>query len=258
MNQSLKSVLQLAAIVFGIFSLMVWLNQDAGDPWIWFCRIVLPILTLLIIRSLWRSANKPDLAPDYLHKQFGTSFERNGMCFYPQLAVEPERSLCWFEIYFQNRYDGACKCMVKFEPSCKSYSFARHEVPTIEVPIDCPGGAGGVVRIPYPIPAKYQGRRIQFEVTAWTKYTGKAGKILRHREGMRVGALRSDLDPVGCLIGILFVMLLIIYLPTRVYFELPEQVTDTTPPEANIETLILWDYDPVPKNYTVRIPTQRT
>ncbi len=258
MNQSLKSVLKLAVVICGGISLSVWLIPNPVDSWIWFCRIAVPIVMLLIIQSLWRAAKKPDLATDHLHELFSTSFERDGICFAPLLAIEPERSLCWFEVYFQNRYEGPCECAVKFEPSCKSFSFARHEVPTVNVKFDCPGGSGGVVRIPYPIPAKYQGRRIQYELTAMTKYKGKAGKILRHREGMRVGALRRDNDPVGCLIGILFVMLLVIYLPTRVYFELPEHVTDTTPPDAKIETQILWDYDPVPKNHTVRIPIQRT
>ena len=254
MNQSLKAVLQLAAIVCGIVSFGVWAVPRHPDSIVWASRMLFPLATVLIGYVLFRVARKPDLAPDVLRQQFGTCFERDGLCFAPVVGTWADDGICWFSIFFQNRYAGACSCDLILQPGGKSFSLRRHGVPTVAVQIDCPGGAVGVTRVPYPVPAQYQGKQVRYEVAARTTYPAGAGRMLRFREGLRVGTHRHALGQAAKTLGLLAVGVISYSRPASIMIALPTGVAEAVPPEATIQTELLWTFDAPTGGFPVTAP----
>ena len=258
MNQSLKAVLQLVAIVCGIVSFGVWAIPQRPDAVVWGCRVLFPLVTVALGYVLFRVARKPDLAPDILRQQFGTYFERDGLCFVPVVGTSGEARTCWFSIFFQNRYTGACACDLIIQPGGKSFRLGRHDVPTVAVQIDCPGGAVGVTRVPYPIPAKYQGKKMRYEIAARTKYPAGSGRMLRFREGLRVGSHQHALGHAAKTLGLLAVGVISYSRPASITVALPAHVAETAPPEATVQTELLWTFDAPTGGFPVLAPTTAT
>jgi hypothetical protein len=242
-NQSLKAVLQLLAIVCGIVSLCVWLIPQRPDAIVWTCRVLFPLATIALGYVLFRVARNPDLAPDILRQQFGTYFERDGLCFAPVMSTSTKDGTCWINVFFQNRYAGACTCDLIIQPCGKSFSLGRHDVPTVAVQIDCPGGAMGVTRVPYPVPAKYQGKKVRYEIAARTKYPAGAGQMLRFREGLRVGSHQHALGQAAKTLGLLAVGVISYHRPATITVTLPTHVAETATSEATVQTELLWSFD---------------
>jgi len=61
-----------------------------------------------------RGPEAPDLLPDVADNYF----ERDGLCFAPKIDVRA--GLCWFHVYFQNRYDRPCRGTISFYSSAGS------------------------------------------------------------------------------------------------------------------------------------------
>ena len=239
MGQSVKAILQLTLIVGAVVGLCAWVISDRPDDAVWVTRFAAPAVALVAGFILFRAATRKDLAPDMLRDQFGSYFERDGLCFAPVVAVAEGR--CFFNAYFQNRYSGACAAELIFQPGKKF--IGRHNVPTVAFEVDCPGGAFGVVRIPYPVPGEYQGRQVSFDVVARTRYPAGAGKLLRFREGMRVGTPSSSSAAVAKTVGLLAVGVISYSKAANCTLMLPTGVAATNVGEAAMETEILWQPD---------------
>jgi hypothetical protein len=242
-NQSLKAVMQLTAIICGIVSFCVWAIPKHPDQLVWASRVLFPLVTILFGYVLFRIARRPDLAPDILRQQFGTYFERDGLCFAPVITTSPEDRTCWFNVFFQNRYAGTCACDLIIQPGGKSFSLGRHHVPTVAVVIDCPGGAVGVTRVPYPIPARYQGKKMRYEIAARTRYPRGAGRLLRFREGLRVGSHEQAIGRAAVTLGLAAVGVISFRRPASITIMLPSQVAESAPADAEVKTELLWAFD---------------
>jgi len=196
--------------------------------------------TFLALASGWMWMTSPDpLRNDVPDALVGYSpfFERNGFCFVPQLNVRD--GLCWFDVYFQTRWSGNCQAELYFIPMEGMSSDGNHQVQPISVKIECAGGEVGVVKIPYPIGESWQGKIMIYDVAARTTYPDGKGDILRGREGTPVGEPSSDLREALKAAKILIA-------PMRmtkdaiVEFQLPIGVQSANPPDAIIQTEMLW------------------
>lgn len=243
MNQSLKAIIQLVALVCVLVSAGVWTMPRHPDATVWICRFVFPLASLAIGYFLFRLDRKKDLAPDFLRAQFGGFFERDGLCFMPDVRAQQDDGVCWIDIYFQNRYSGNCVCDLIIQPPVKTLGIRRHKVPTIAIEIVCPGGAFGVTRVPYPINSDYQGRKMAYEVAARTQYPNGAGKMLRFRDGMRVGKHEHQVGRAAVTLGLAAVGVISISSPAKFTIVLPKKVSESLPPEVTESTEILWHYD---------------
>lgn len=261
MGQSLKAVVQLLLIVFGIAALMFWLMPQRADALVWMLRVTLSVGTVGIAYLLFRVARRQDLAPDILRQQFGTYFERDGLCFVPVFTLSrDEGDACSFTIFFQNRYSGPCTCDLIVRPMAKSFRFKRPDVPMVAVQIECPGGAVGVTRIPYPIPREFQGQTIQYEVSAQTHYPSGAGILLRFREGIRVGGHQHALGQAAKTLGLAAFGVIYASRPATTKMTLPSDVPEASPPGATVITGLLWEWDEPTGGFPVgrvEIPSRR-
>jgi hypothetical protein len=125
---------------------------------------------------------EPERLPDLLRERVGTYFERDGLCLAPMFETTPAGE-CVMALYFQNRYAGTAQARVRVSPPRRALWLTRHRLPTPTFAFDCPGGAFGVARTAFPIPAKYQGRRMTFRVSADVTYPHGLGELLRIRTG---------------------------------------------------------------------------
>lgn len=193
MGESKKAILGLIAIFSAVGAFIVWKNgAGPGVP----ASVVLPLriaFPLVFLASgaplLWAFTRK-DIEPDIIRQIAGRPFERDGLCF----CIIPRAydGVMCLNIVFQNQYASACDARVVVSPPLKSFSLGGRQFPAVAVDIQCDGGAVGVVRTAFGVPAKFQGRRILFEVAAATKYRGGRGQLLRFRNGMRVGKANSS------------------------------------------------------------------
>jgi hypothetical protein len=178
MGESLKAVLG-ALVIMGTFRGMTWLMDE---PWVWKARLASSLMIavpgILLIREKYRK----DLVPDYLGRQMGEYFERNGFCFAVRLKSE---KVCELEVYFQNQYAMACQVMVSLEPTMDGLDLSGLE--TLKLSIACAPGAYGKVSQEMLIPAQLKGTVVQWDVTASVEYPNGRGKLLRYHNGLRVG-----------------------------------------------------------------------
>jgi len=126
---------------------------------------------------------EPERLPDLLRERVGTYFERDGLCFAPMFETTPAGE-CVMALYFQNRYAGTAQARVRVSPPRRALWLTRHRLPTPTFAFDCPGGAFGVARTAFPIPGKYQGRRLAFRIHADATYPQGCGDLLRIRTGV--------------------------------------------------------------------------
>jgi hypothetical protein len=172
--------------------LLLFLAFVAGGSWcvtkvqpviLWGLRIGTPLAGIVVGLYFYKLSRRPDMLPDLLRDAAGKYFERDGFCF--ALLVDQINGVCRLNIYFQNRYAGHASAKVKMLPPLRTLGLGRHPLPKIEVAVECPGGAFGVLRMPFPIPGKYQGKRMTFNPGADVRYR-RRGKLLRFRSGRNV------------------------------------------------------------------------
>ena len=126
---------------------------------------------------------QPEQLPDLLREQVGGYFETAGLCFAPMLETTAAGK-CVMALYFQNRYAGAAHVRVRVSPPRRALWLTRHGLAAPTFAFDCPGGAFGVARAGFPIPANYQGRRMSFAITAESSYPHGSDELLRFRPGI--------------------------------------------------------------------------
>jgi hypothetical protein len=175
----------------------------AKEPGIWWVRIITSGMLLSLIFVYWWIRNRKDMAPDFFAgvPQF---FEKNGFAFL--VGTEVVDNTCYLLVTFQNRYQRACEASVLVRTSERLLAPQRH-LPDARISISCGPAAFGKVCIPWPIPARLQGKNVLVDVTARTKYPQGRGKMLRYRVGLEVGTAPGSIvfdliKPLGVLIGV--------------------------------------------------------
>jgi len=258
LTQNLKQLFQLGLLVLGFVTLGGWMATQGNIATIWAIRLGAPIGFVGLGWWYFSAARRPENLPDMLLQETGKYFEREGFCFAPKLEVIDGCS--WLKVIFQNRYSGHVSAKVVIRPPQRTFWFGRHKLPDIGVNIECPGGAFGVIRVPFPIQARYQGRSINFDLGADREYPQGKGALLRFREGRVVGSIRKMTSGYTAALFVLgpWVALALLALAQKAQakLRLPEDVAETAPADAEAQIEILWQPDLPTGGFPV-LPTKR-
>ena len=185
MRKMPKYIIAVLLFFSALASILLWVGGDLPDldeETNHFLRVGSTVIALLCVVVILWAATRRDRAPDFLRRLFGNSFERDGFCFVlvPNLAGD----VFVLNVYYQNRYARPCRARVVL--------MRRTMPPSGRVPwpvdIECEGGVFGVARIPWSIPACFQGACHTFDVYATVDYPQGRGEMLRFKEGGSVGA----------------------------------------------------------------------
>ena len=233
MGESAKAVLALVMIIGMICSVFAWMTDGAT----WRPLVGFPALTLGALGILLWSLTRKDKFPDLLRQSCGAYFERDGFCF--AILAAAANGECRLDVYFQNRFDRARRAQVMLRPS-QQFFLNRRPIETLTVEIDCPGGAYGVARVPWAVPAKLQGKKQSFDVGAHVEYPSGRGTMVRYRDGVPVGTAKRDIWS-----GILTVSgavggMVVFSQPAKIKLMLPKKVAETMPEDALIMIETLW------------------
>ena len=189
MGTNAKQAIQILIIILGFVTLGAWV-ATVGDPLVvGALRYGAPAAALFAGWVLFAAPRRQGKEPDHLGQMAAKYFERDGLCLAPVFAEVD--GTCVLSVYFQNRYAGRAVARFAMLPPRRSFWFGRHKLPSVTVDLECPGGAFGVVRLPFAVPANYQGRRVKFELGADVAYPDRKGKTLRYREGKYLVPMRQ-------------------------------------------------------------------
>jgi len=237
--ESKCALLSLVVIVSTFSSGILWLDPVAREQASPLALYGAPAIGLTSLAVLLRIVYRKELpqVPDFLQEVKRRYFERDGLCFAVDLTVD-ESSVCWMIIHYQNRYDRPCSATVAVKP-LTGFWLTRRSLPEVEATIDVGPAAFGVIRTPWAIPARYQGKRQRLGVGASPVYPHGRGRLVRFRDGMRTH--RHDFhDSVGMKI-ILLVFLLRSSTPAGLRVTLPTNVAEEIPENLTAEAFQLWE-----------------
>jgi hypothetical protein len=246
MKESLKSM--LGGIVFlGCLGAITWLvDPPQGETWQYKVRwISLAMILVPIIVLIWATLRK-DKAPDFLGKLTKRYFERDGFCFV--LVPEVRDGVCWLTAYFQNRYEKPCRASIVLKPS--SFFFKSNEqTKNLAMGVACEGAAFGKISAPWPVPLESQGKEASLDVAASVEYSQGRGKLLRYRDGLRVGAAKTDFWREGLIVLGAMTGSIVINKSARTKLLLPKNVASELPESPQTKTEIVWKLgDALPQN----------
>jgi hypothetical protein len=210
-------------MIAGVFiAVFAWTTDPAG-PIAWSFRIGGPLLSVLSLAAILAMHFRADKAPDFLAKQVGRYFNRDGLGF----AIVPSQigDVAYLEAWFQNQYDRALHGQIAVRPS-RGFFLTRAPIEAIVYDIQCPAGGFGVASIAIPIPAKLQGKKHQFEVGASVDYPDGKGHRLRFADGLQVRANSQFRNVVGTTLMIAGAATgqFVLVTPARTRIQLPEGV----------------------------------
>ena len=185
MGQSIRATLLALLIFSSLACLMFWaVPAQPSEHGIWWVRIVSSCIFVVSLSFLIWSATFKDKAPDLLARIDPNYFERDGFCF----AIVPEISDNGgrLSFYYQNRYERTCKGTIWMVPTKVAFKDISG-LPELKVEVVCGGGEFGKRYCVCGLPLHFKGESILWDVAAQAKYPKGRGKLLRMRDGMRVG-----------------------------------------------------------------------
>ena len=188
---------------------------------------------------IWAEWFRRDQAPEFLRRLGLESFERSGFCC--SLTVEAKDGQAVVSVFFQNRYSGAVEAAVVLQPS-RSFLLKKSELPTLQIPVNCPPGGFGVAQVRLGIPAELHGKDQCWLVAASVAFPAGKGQLLRNRDGMAVGDAQTEnrnralLIAAGALTGTL-----VIASRASITLRLPVLVAVSDPDRFDCESTVLWE-----------------
>lgn len=257
MGQNTRQFFQLILIACAFTAVVVWAAPLAPSAGVLAIRILAPIATILMSYVVFKVSRMKGKFPDHLAAIRKRYFERTGLAFAPTFEVEG--GVAWLCFHFQNRFEREVNATLVIQPGARSFRFSRLPLTTMSVSVRCPGGAFGVARLPMPIPAHLQGRKVKFELAADVKYPMRRGKLLHPRVGRRTGPtshlsqVRRAMDalPVAFVFGPIL-GILSEHRPAWVSLVLPTGVSEQPPVDRQRSLELLWQ-PPVPESSQSRL-----
>ena len=152
MGESVKSVCAVVLIVASIAAAIAWVTDASTLTWCF--RILGPLLALGALGMILKLHFRPDLADDYLRRQTGNYFNRDGFCF--AFTATAEAGVCHLNAYFQNQYDQPCVGRIAIRPA-RGFFLGRANIEAITFEVNCDQAAYGVASIAIPLPQKLHG-----------------------------------------------------------------------------------------------------
>ena len=237
MRDGLRIVLVFIGLGAGLFAAVTWIGFRPGQltTAIWTTRFVAPLVAMAAFATLLRNYLRPDKAPDYLRKITGRPFECEGLCF----CITPEAAdgIGELHLFFQNRFERPCEATIRLH-RMHGFAISKKNLQVVSIPVTCSGGGFGLTRVPLAIPAKLQGKKRWFEISASVKYPERRGTLLRYRAGRTVmsdrgrsssAVLSMLLGPFGALLGAATG-------GGRLRLRYPRDVAETLPADAVAQT----------------------
>lgn len=238
MRESIKAVLSLIVVV--CLCVCTLLSLDHGFAKAGPRRVIIggAVLGIGALVLLLKMHFKKDKVPDFLSQISDLALEHKGVCFAPMIECEDE--IAWLKIWYQNRHERPASVHVVIKPSM-GFFLTTSKIQSVVLPFDCGAAAFGFVRFPLALPAKYHGTVQRFDIGAKVKYPHGRGKMLRYRDGLRVGDARINrlADQALTLLGA-FGGVVAISRPASFSLRLPAGVAESVSDDSPIETAELW------------------
>jgi hypothetical protein len=233
MSEGAKEVLALVMTISIGGSAWAWITD--GSPW--WSRAGFPTVAICALGSLLWSFAREVKFPDLLRKACGCYLERDGFCFQIMPAVSEGQFR--LDVHFQSRFEGHCRAQVVFRPS-PLFCMNRRPIDSLTVEIECEGGAYGVARVPWGVPALLQGTKQVFDVGAHAQFPSGRGAMIRVREGMSGGTAKRDgwsgVSTLSEAVG----GVVVFERPIKYKLTLPTGVAETLPENSRIRIETLW------------------
>lgn len=212
MQDHKKSIFITIAVIAFFVALIAWATRTPYGgltPAFFICRYLVPVAALGFGFLALKCGRRIDLAPDYLKEMFGKQrFDCQGLGF--AIDLRAEDGVGWLEVYYQNRYEKPCQGVINLRRA-HGYATSSKQRELAAVTINASGGEYGVMRLPLPMPRKWQGKRKPFEINANVQYfrghgqiRTNRGRLLRFHPGRRVGSPgeATGLVLVGLMFGV--------------------------------------------------------
>ena len=238
MSESKKALLVLVLMITVTWAGFLWLGFDPPEvttsTWIWrFCITATATASLVLL--VWGMLRR-DRAPDFLKQMFGKPYERDGLCFsFEPVVVEGFFS---FRVWFQNRCEGRCKARIAIRPS-RSFFLGKSKAEDVHIPVEVEPAGFGFVMVPFGIPAELQGKKQEFAVAASVDYPEGRKKMLRFRDGLRVGSISGGPE-VALMAGALAAGMLVLHKAATLTLSLPTGVAPAVPAGLKPQAATLW------------------
>lgn len=242
----LLAVCAAGAAVF-LFPPLAFPHDDSPFNWIPFA-IVAAVAVATSAVLIWSFFRK-DRAPDFLRLLRGRLLERRGMCYVITPAVRG--NVFTLQVHFQNRYAGDCSALLQIQPATQFVTGRRRDLRPLTIEFHCPGGAFGIVVIPWGIPSAYQGKRQKLDLTGDTAYLTSRQRLLRIRSGAAMpppGTARGS--SASNVLALLLGGILGLWLqeaatrrgasPVQTSFRLPAGVAKEVPTDVEPTMAVLW------------------
>jgi len=244
MREGLKGALGVV-FIFALMGAVMGYAANFKDPlWHWLAPGSGAIVALACGIGMAKIEFRKDLVPDFLYQEVKRYFDCNGFCF--AIAAGVENGEAVINILFQNRHDRRVEGRVALRPA--QGFLARAKIPIFGVDISCPPAGFGVARVPWPVPAKYQGTRQKFDVGADVRHPDGLGKCLRFRISLVLRGNANFKNPFGTAMTVagLATGAIIISTPASVTVTLPSNVAEVLPDVTAPAIITLWKLgDPV-------------
>jgi len=199
MNQNTRQNLMVCTVAAIMIGGVAWLIPAKREPGVWWFRLGAMVVLIWTIGFYYWASRRKDLAPDFL-RRFGQFFEKDGFAFV--VGTEVIDGVCYFLVYFQNRYERPCQATVMVRTSERFLAPQRH-LPDATLSISSDAGAYGKAVSPWMLPTELQGKKVLVDVMAKRKYPRGRGKLLRVRSGLTVGSVpRSASSDVLRFLGV--------------------------------------------------------
>ena len=236
MSESVQAVLALFMII-GMFGSVLGLMSDRTN---WGAFAGLLSLMLGSFGLLFWSLLRRDKVPDLLVQVPGRAFERDGLCF--KVSFRMVEGVCRLNLWFQTRYQGASRGMILLQPS-QRFWLNRPGFGSTTVEVECPPGGTGMISLPWPVPAKFQGKKQSLDVGADVFYPAGRGKMIRYKGGIQVRTAgfdtwRTVVTAAGAVGG-----MIVLSRPAQLKITLPKGVAESIAADAPVTKQILWSLD---------------
>ena len=239
MKESIKATLGVIVAACFLMGILAWMPSPTNEvnATMRLLRIVCPILGVVCLVPLIWAQTRKDKVPNYLSRIAPRYFERDGFCF----AIVPKvvNGNCTMGIYFQNRYDQPCSANILIRASSGLFS-GKPDLSDISLGVTCSPAEFGCSTIPWTIPESLQGKMTSLSLYAGVKYPNGRGKLLRYKDGLRVGAVGTDMWREGLQITGALVGAAVISRPARIKFTLPSGVSAFKQEVISAETKTIW------------------
>lgn len=246
MNESIKATLALVIAACALAGIVVWLPSTTNEVTsvTWSFRIGCPVLGVVCLAPLIWAQRRKDKAPDFLSSITPRYFERDGFCFaiVPHVVVHDYT----MRLYFQNRYDRPCSAQILIRALSGLFS-GRPDLSDVALGISCGPAEFGCSAIPWAIPHDLQGKTVSLSVYGGVKYPNGRGRLLRYRDGLRVGSVGTDVWREGLQIAGALGGALVVSRPARIKLMLPSGISASRQETIVADTKTIWKLgDPIP------------